>query len=649
MNNTYLFLFGFLFSGALSGQTYFLNGDAEFVGGDCYQLTDAQTYQNGTVWYGDQIDLEQPFNIQFEMNLGSIDGQGADGICFVLQTVGTSAIGESGGGLGYLNFGTSLGIEFDTWQNGEYNDPGFDHIAIQRDGDISHNGPNNIAGPVQMDPFDPNTEDGQNHVVQIVWEPISQTISVYFDCYFRTQGQIDLINSIFSGQNLVYWGFTAATGGAVNVQTVCLQENILNVGEEVRVCPGLSTELFAGASLDGNYTWTPTTYLSDAAVANPVCTPLDDIEYTVTFTNLCGDNVSATINVVVDELELSLPIAANITCLASTPFIQAQSNFGGSTDFEWWSADGTFTPGNSPSGITALEPGTYFVYGNVQGICLDTAFIVVEDLTETPDLSAGPDVVLNCFAPSLTIQANTSASDPIFTWVLNGAPINGQTGAAVTLQNPGTLLVAVVDQISGCVNSDTVIVAQNIATPTVVLGVQDSLNCLTPRVAVSNLSILSTLPYEVQWSGPDNGLAESADQENASFLLPGVYTITVTYSENGCSSSASTEVPQGATVSFNPNFMVYPNVLTPNGDGQNDSWRPYLASNPDFETSQLFSEWDLRVFNRWGTQVFETDTSNKPFSPDDLSDGTYYFTLNYTTSCGGTVSDQVSGTITVVR
>lgn len=649
MNNTYLFLFGFLFSGALSGQTYFLNGDAEFVGGDCYQLTDAQTYQNGTVWYGDQIDLEQPFNIQFEMNLGSIDGQGADGICFVLQTVGTSAIGESGGGLGYLNFGTSLGIEFDTWQNGEYNDPGFDHIAIQRDGDISHNGPNNIAGPVQMDPFDQNTEDGQNHVVQIVWEPITQTISVYFDCYFRTQGQIDLINSIFSGQNLVYWGFTAATGGAVNVQTVCLQENILNVGEEVRVCPGLSTELFAGASLDGNYTWTPTTYLSDAAVANPVCTPLDDIEYTVTFTNLCGDNVSATINVVVDELELSLPIAANITCLASTPFIQAQSNFGGSTDIEWWSADGTFTLGNSPSGITALEPGTYFVYGNVQGICLDTAFIVVEDLTETPELSAGPDVVLNCFAPSLTIQANTSASDPIFTWVLNGAPINGQTGAAVTLQNPGTLLVAVVDQISGCVNSDTVIVAQNIATPTVVLGVQDSLNCLTPRVAVSNLSILSTLPYEVQWSGPDNGLAESADQENASFLLPGVYTITVTYSENGCSSSASAEVPQGATVSFNPNFMVYPNVLTPNGDGQNDSWRPYLASNPDFETSQLFSEWDLRVFNRWGTQVFETDTSNKPFSPDDLSDGTYYFTLNYTTSCGGTVSDQVSGTITVVR
>jgi hypothetical protein len=108
-----------------------LNGSAIALGDDCYQLTPALNTQNGTVWYSDQIDLTQPFDLLFYMNYGSIDDNGADGICFVLQTVGTNAIGESGGGMGYLNFGTSLGIEFDTWQNGESGDLVQDHMAIE--------------------------------------------------------------------------------------------------------------------------------------------------------------------------------------------------------------------------------------------------------------------------------------------------------------------------------------------------------------------------------------------------------------------------------------------------------------------------------------------------------------------------------------
>ena len=122
--------------GLCESQTYFLNGSAQSIGDDCYQLTQTSTNQNGTVWYGNQINLTEPFDLQFTMNFGTLDANGADGICFVLQTVGTAAIGQSGGGMGYLNFGTSLGIEFDTWQNAEYGDPTYDHIAIEKNGDI---------------------------------------------------------------------------------------------------------------------------------------------------------------------------------------------------------------------------------------------------------------------------------------------------------------------------------------------------------------------------------------------------------------------------------------------------------------------------------------------------------------------------------
>ncbi|MFM7813413.1 MAG: L-type lectin-domain containing protein, partial [Flavobacteriales bacterium] len=193
-------------------QTYFLNGDAQAIGSDCYQLTSFLNNQGGTVWYADQIDLTQNLDIQFLMNFGTFDSNGADGICFVLQTVGTSSQGTNGGGLGYEGFGTSLGIEFDTYQNGNYGDPIEDHIAIEQNGDINHSSAANIAGPIQADALDANIEDGEDHIVRIVWDAQTHIIQVYFDCVFRLSAEIDLITQIFGGQNLVYWGFTASTG-----------------------------------------------------------------------------------------------------------------------------------------------------------------------------------------------------------------------------------------------------------------------------------------------------------------------------------------------------------------------------------------------------------------------------------------------------
>ena len=75
-------------------QTYFLNGTATSSGADCYQLTTTQGNQNGTVWYSEQINLSEPFELNFSMNFGTIDATGADGMVFVLQNVGTNALGK---------------------------------------------------------------------------------------------------------------------------------------------------------------------------------------------------------------------------------------------------------------------------------------------------------------------------------------------------------------------------------------------------------------------------------------------------------------------------------------------------------------------------------------------------------------------------
>jgi gliding motility-associated-like protein len=67
-----------------------------------------------------------------------------------------------------------------------------------------------------------------------------------------------------------------------------------------------------------------------------------------------------------------------------------------------------------------------------------------------------------------------------------------------------------------------------------------------------------------------------------------------------------------------------PNIFTPNGDGQNDTWR-IITELPDY--------FNLVVYNRWGRKVYESievgsywDGSHYK-SGEDCSDGVYYYIL----------------------
>lgn len=286
----------------IQSQNYTLNGDAIETSEDCYQLTDGLEFQNGTVWYNDQLNLEESFDIELVVNLGVLDANGADGIVFVLQTVGTDAIGLSGGGIGFEGFEPSFGIEFDTWQNADFGDPVEDHIAIVSNGNVNHMTANTLSGPTPILPGGANIEDGLDHIVRIEWNATTQNIDVYIDCELTISlSDFDLINEIFLGDPNVWFGFTGATGGSVNVQTVCLSENILEVSTDQSICAGESVQLLAGGSSDGTYIWSPADGLSATDIPNPIATPTETTDYIVTFNNLCGFVISDTINVLVES------------------------------------------------------------------------------------------------------------------------------------------------------------------------------------------------------------------------------------------------------------------------------------------------------------------------------------------------------------
>lgn len=205
-----------------STNPYHINGNAYQENCNCYTLTNDQNNQSGSVWNINKIDLTQSFVYTFNVNLGSRNDDGADGLVFVLQPISTS-IGSTGGGLGYSGISPSIGVAIDTWQNTDLNDPVNDHLAVHRNGDINHSSSNNLAGPISV--AGGNIEDGSWHVLRISWDATAKTLKAVIDNRDSVTAAIDLVATVFNNDPKVFWGFTGSTGGSRNRQRFCTSLN----------------------------------------------------------------------------------------------------------------------------------------------------------------------------------------------------------------------------------------------------------------------------------------------------------------------------------------------------------------------------------------------------------------------------------------
>lgn len=67
---------------------------------------------------------------------GDVDGAGADGLVFVVQTVANN-VGGGGGGIGYADIPRSLGVEYDTYNNEGPDLNSGNHVGINTGGQIA--------------------------------------------------------------------------------------------------------------------------------------------------------------------------------------------------------------------------------------------------------------------------------------------------------------------------------------------------------------------------------------------------------------------------------------------------------------------------------------------------------------------------------
>jgi gliding motility-associated-like protein len=105
-----------------------------------------------------------------------------------------------------------------------------------------------------------------------------------------------------------------------------------------------------------------------------------------------------------------------------------------------------------------------------------------------------------------------------------------------------------------------------------------------------------------------------------------IITLTAT-NINGCETVLN--IP--FSVEYFIHFFV-PTAFSPNGDGHNDWWK--------VEGMLFFKEFNLKVYNRWGQQIWESNDANKGWDGSGVPTGTYTYILNATDILNKTYEDK---------
>jgi len=241
---------------ALAAAPLKINGNATAPttgvgGGAVLRLTSSAADQAGSAFnltaiqLGTNVSFSTAFAFQLSAGGGSLsDGNqppapaGADGIVFVLN-VTTNNVGALGQGVGYQGIANSIGIKFDTWQDGTANgfpqdsDPTGNFVAVYTNGSTQTAGylpysPSNLSTTPQY--YVPATfmKNGDVWYAWIDYDGSSHRLDVRLmdgvnvrPANPQLSRTIDLGSaSILGSSPQVFAGFTSATGAQWNAQDI---------------------------------------------------------------------------------------------------------------------------------------------------------------------------------------------------------------------------------------------------------------------------------------------------------------------------------------------------------------------------------------------------------------------------------------------
>ena len=335
-------------------------------------------------------------------------------------------------------------------------------------------------------------------------------------------------------------------------------------------------------------------------------------DYFITITDAAGCDFT-------DQVSLNEPDTLELELASSATDCENQANgsvesiaSGGTEEYSYqWEGPDGFT--SSEQNISGLFSGTYNL------TLIDANDCVVRDTTDIEilfelEVSAGSDTALCPSSLPLTLFGSISGGDD-FIWLVAGDTIAQDSAYTIDGSFSGLTEIILEGSNGTCFETDTVLV-EILQSPDVDAG-QDFQVFTEERFTLGG-NPTSTDEVDYAWFPNPMSVFDTTQANPVGFLTESTLFTVIVTDQNACTSSDTVSVEVLPDVEVNSGF-------TPNGDGRNDTWI--------IENIELFPNMEVHVYNRWGMEVFESQSYNANVAWDGtyegsiLPSGTYYYTL----------------------
>jgi len=331
------------------------------------------------------------------------------------------------------------------------------------------------------------------------------------------------------------------------------------------------------------YNWTPTVGIvpGTETTANPVFNAAGSYSIVVTNTlSGCASSINSNVvNVVLDNNSpvIALSSAANdgtITCTNTQVTITPTITSSGTSNLTYtWLPSGVTSSSINDATFTSAGIYTITVTNTLTG-CVTTStnsantFTVYQNtvppIANITAISTNSTIGCGGNSSTVTLSSTTSSTNTTVTW-LPGS----QTTPTLDVTSAGIYTLVAVDAVNGCSVSTQYTVSGSSTPPqNVDAGSNVSIPCGSLSTQL-NGTTTSTDVVTYDWSGPSaSSITSATNIPNPTVTESGIYTLTVTNTSNGCTSTATVNVVQStvtASITANPTEGISP--LTVNFDG----------------------------------------------------------------------------------
>lgn len=379
-------------------------------------------------------------------------------------------------------------------------------------------------------------------------------------------------------------------------------------GDQTITCEVNSVMVSANASEPAEFLWSGPGSFSSTSMTVSLSTAGT---YTVTAT--FADQCEATDDIVIG-IDANVPMVNGgpdglLTCDELSLVLDgSQSSAGTDIIYSWFDANNQLI--GTDVQLPVDQPGSYFLMvSDTASMCssgLDEVVVNIDTLPPQALIFAQPDNIVNCVILTVTLFTETGINE-IYTWFFPNKL--SFPGSQVTVDEAGEYQLYAIDTISGCENSNTIIIEDLTQYPGLDVEEPGQLDCDNTSVLLNASGSQQGDDLILNWFDED-GIQIGQDY-SLEVMSPGVYYAELIDTANGCLARDTLIVED---IGDYPEIDAGENLQLPCGETTTS-----LSGLIEGETGGLDIQWTSPLGN--------IISGSGSLTPQVEGQGTYYFTV----------------------